>query len=180
MEFRTEGAPAPGALVLVHGFLNTWSDELGIEDFGSPKAMEVWLSKANLWQGSHPLSAEDYRRLCEFRGQLRKLLQGQGALEELARSLDHLTFRLGVNEGQLMLHSAMTSAYDLTVGRLMAIIYASQIDGTWARLKCCALPSCGWAYYDSTRSRTKRWCSMKSCGSRHKAREYYRRQRLGT
>jgi predicted RNA-binding Zn ribbon-like protein len=32
-------------------------------------------------------------------------------------------------------------------------------------------------FYDATKNRTRRWCSMDGCGSRAKAAAYYRRRR---
>jgi predicted RNA-binding Zn ribbon-like protein len=45
------------------------------------------------------------------------------------------------------------------------------------RVKAC--PSCGWFFRDETKSGTRRWCSMATCGSIAKARRYYWRTRLG-
>jgi predicted RNA-binding Zn ribbon-like protein len=38
------------------------------------------------------------------------------------------------------------------------------------RVKSCpAIEGCGWLFVDSTRNGTRRWCSMRYCGSRAKA-----------
>ena len=50
-------------------------------------------------------------------------------------------------------------------------------DGSWSRLKVCPGDDCGWAFYDESRNRAGRWCSMSVCGGREKARAHYRRQR---
>lgn len=42
------------------------------------------------------------------------------------------------------------------------------------RLKHC--PSCDWLFEDHTRNGGRRWCDMADCGSRAKARAYYRRR----
>lgn len=43
-----------------------------------------------------------------------------------------------------------------------------------ARLRMCESPDgCGWLFYDETRNGTRRWCSMKDCGNRAKARRHY-------
>jgi predicted RNA-binding Zn ribbon-like protein len=42
------------------------------------------------------------------------------------------------------------------------------------RLKHC--PSCDWLFEDHTRNGARRWCDMADCGSRAKARAYYRRR----
>jgi predicted RNA-binding Zn ribbon-like protein len=44
------------------------------------------------------------------------------------------------------------------------------------RLRVCANPECGWLFLDQSRKRNRRWCSMRECGSRAKARAYYRRR----
>lgn len=46
-------------------------------------------------------------------------------------------------------------------------------DGDHSRLGYCS--ACNWLFYDTTRNRSRRWCDMADCGSRDKARSYYRR-----
>jgi len=45
------------------------------------------------------------------------------------------------------------------------------------RVKRCASEECGWLFLDLSRNRSRRWCSMESCGNRMKARRHYRRTR---
>jgi predicted RNA-binding Zn ribbon-like protein len=40
------------------------------------------------------------------------------------------------------------------------------------RVRLCADESCGWLFLDTTRSHTRRWCDMKSCGNRSKVRRF--------
>ena len=40
----------------------------------------------------------------------------------------------------------------------------------------CDGTECVLVFYDTTRNRSRRWCSMEGCGSRAKAGAYYRRQ----
>jgi predicted RNA-binding Zn ribbon-like protein len=37
---------------------------------------------------------------------------------------------------------------------------------------------CGWLFYDTSRNRSRRWCSMESCGNRAKVQRYYEKQRM--
>jgi predicted RNA-binding Zn ribbon-like protein len=46
-----------------------------------------------------------------------------------------------------------------------------------ARVHRCASEDCGWLFLDGSRSGTRRWCSMDTCGARAKVRAYDRRQR---
>src|SRR5208282_4499589 len=52
-------------------------------------------------------------------------------------------------------------------------------EGTSARLRVCSNPSCGLLFYDNSRTRRRRWCSMSLCGNRHKVAAFSRRQSTG-
>lgn len=41
----------------------------------------------------------------------------------------------------------------------------------------CAAPDCRWLFLDTTRNRSRRWCDMKECGNRAKARRHHQRKR---
>lgn len=45
------------------------------------------------------------------------------------------------------------------------------------RVRHCAGADCDWLFMDMSRNRTRRWCDMKGCGNRAKARRYYERHR---
>ncbi|WP_148076665.1 CGNR zinc finger domain-containing protein [Cellulomonas sp. PhB150] len=64
-----------------------------------------------------------------------------------------------------------------TVAGLVAEVFEAQRDGMWQRLKACANPDCQWVYYDASRNRSGRWCSMGECGDVMKARAYRERGR---
>jgi predicted RNA-binding Zn ribbon-like protein len=49
-------------------------------------------------------------------------------------------------------------------------------DGPNASLRSCANPECGLLFCDLSRTRKRRWCSMATCGNRHKVAEFARRQ----
>lgn len=44
------------------------------------------------------------------------------------------------------------------------------------RVKRCASEKCAWLFMDHSRSRNRRWCEMRTCGSQHKAKAYYHRK----
>ncbi len=44
-------------------------------------------------------------------------------------------------------------------------------------IRLCQGPDCGWLFLDESRNRSRRWCSMRSCGNRAKARRHYRRSK---
>jgi predicted RNA-binding Zn ribbon-like protein len=48
-------------------------------------------------------------------------------------------------------------------------------EGASARLRVCSNPDCGLFFYDTSRTRRRRWCSMSRCGNRHKVAAFSRR-----
>lgn len=55
------------------------------------------------------------------------------------------------------------------VDAAMALLTAESAD----RVKSC--PACGWFFVDATKNRSRRWCSMSTCGAIAKSRRYYQR-----
>jgi predicted RNA-binding Zn ribbon-like protein len=51
--------------------------------------------------------------------------------------------------------------------------------GERSLVRRCENPECVLVFYDTTKNKTRRWCSMDGCGSRAKAMAYYRRKRGG-
>ena len=45
------------------------------------------------------------------------------------------------------------------------------------RVRRCAADDCDWLFLDTSRNRSRRWCDMKDCGNRSKARRFYERKR---
>lgn len=48
------------------------------------------------------------------------------------------------------------------------------------RVRECAGHPCGWLFIDTSRNRSRRWCSMEICGNRAKARRHYQRARASS
>ena len=49
------------------------------------------------------------------------------------------------------------------------------VEGEEAPIRRCANPSCRLFFYDDSRTQRRRWCSMATCGNRHKAASFLRR-----
>jgi predicted RNA-binding Zn ribbon-like protein len=45
------------------------------------------------------------------------------------------------------------------------------------RVKECATDNCNWLFLDASKNRSRRWCEMKECGNRAKARRHYAKKR---
>jgi predicted RNA-binding Zn ribbon-like protein len=173
--------PAPGDLALVQSFINTHYDLVhvhGAELLATPTALGAWLLARDLIDGRATIRNADLERALAVREALRGLAQGErralgrindaarGAVAGVAFSRSGPRFIVPVDAG-----------LDGALGRLLAIVAAAMIDGSWARLKICPGDDCGWAFYDHSRNQTGRWCSMSVCGGRAKARTHYRRRR---
>jgi predicted RNA-binding Zn ribbon-like protein len=57
--------------------------------------------------------------------------------------------------------------------RIVEAAVALLVSDAMPRVKSC--PACGWLFLDSSKNRSRRWCSMDTCGAVAKARRYYRR-----
>ncbi|RFU40277.1 zf-CGNR multi-domain protein [Actinomadura logoneensis] len=60
---------------------------------------------------------------------------------------------------------------------IAAAVMESVADGTWGRLKVCQESTCRWAFLDTSKNRSRAWCSMRVCGNRTKTRAYRARLR---
>jgi predicted RNA-binding Zn ribbon-like protein len=57
--------------------------------------------------------------------------------------------------------------------RIVEAAVALLVSDAMLRVKSC--PTCGWLFLDVSKNRSRRWCSMDTCGAVAKARRYYRR-----
>ena len=48
------------------------------------------------------------------------------------------------------------------------------------RVRVCGSDTCFWLFLDRSKNGTRRWCDMKVCGNREKARRHYRREKKKT
>lgn len=73
-------------------------------------------------------------------------------------------------EGGLRIgHRHVGDPVDDALARLVEPIVRAIAAGRPERLHRCANDSCGWVFYDDSRSGRRRWCDMSSCGNRAKA-----------
>jgi predicted RNA-binding Zn ribbon-like protein len=175
-------AVAPGQLGLVQAFLNTYDLESGRDELDSPARMLAWLADRRLVSPGTEYEDADRRRLIEVRRAIHDLVASSGGeglerravttLNEAARRV-RLGVRLHPEEGYRLVAEGVGA--DRPIGELLMSITASMAAKTWPRLKVCANESCQRAFYDASRNRSARWCSMAVCGNRIKGRNYRRR-----
>lgn len=62
-------------------------------------------------------------------------------------------------------------------GAAVGALLLHGLTSSGQRLRTCASATCRWVFYDGSRSRTRTWCDMSTCGARSKMRQYRDRLR---
>lgn len=144
------------------------------------------------------LSSSEGRRLARLRGgaELPRLRGLRGSLERIFRALveaesppasdlDQLAAmgievaratRWRATPGAILRREIAFESGGPAVLRLRIADAAAELLGSeqLERLKACG--GCGWFFLDRSKNRSRRWCSMDTCGASAKAKTYYRRR----
>jgi predicted RNA-binding Zn ribbon-like protein len=177
--------PAPGSLALVQAFLNTHYDltaERGGEVLVHSDALVTWLATHGLIVRHARLRPGDLERALAVREGLRALAFANNGESVDAAAVERLQLasagaftEIHLEPGGPVFHAGAAATVDAALGVLLATTARAMLEGSWTRLKACPGRECGWAFYDHSKNQSARWCSMKVCGDREKARTYYRR-----
>jgi predicted RNA-binding Zn ribbon-like protein len=92
----------------------------------------------------------------------------------LARALPHR--RLVEEDGGMAFGWDEAAELDAVLWRVADAAAALLTSGDASRVRVCGMHAddeCSWLFLDRTKGRTRRWCSMKDCGNRAKARRHY-------
>lgn len=177
-------APAPEPVRLVQAFLNTVDLEDGAETFVDAAALGAWLAAHDLLRAGARVAPTDLRRALDLREALRELAAAHNGLDaDVAAAsavVDAAAARarlVPVLRGDATELVPSAPGVDGALGVLVARVHGAIADGNWPRLKACERGHCRWAFYDHSRNRAGRWCSMAVCGSREKSARAYRRGR---
>ncbi len=177
--------PAPGGLELVRGFLSLHDHAPGNPDSlpPSPESLRWWL-------GSHGLIPEGGSvREADLRWALRVMAalvskvrenmgepRDAGAIAVLNRAAEETGLRLCFGcPDDAPIHVDATGVRG-AIGKLLGTAFLAERDGRWERFRICNDPSCSSVFYDRSKNRTGKWCSMASCGNRAKVRAFRERQ----
>jgi predicted RNA-binding Zn ribbon-like protein len=170
---------APEPLRCVQLFVNTVDFEHEREWLPTPGALAEWFERNGFELGA-PVTDADLRRAIELREALRSLLRannGRAVAEGTVATVNHAAHAAGLaaaldGGGNVVLEQS-AGGVDGALGRIVAIAFASLLDGNWSRLKACR--NCGWIFHDYSRNRSASWCSMAICGNRVKTKAYRNR-----
>jgi predicted RNA-binding Zn ribbon-like protein len=65
---------------------------------------------------------------------------------------------------------------DLAVWILSAAASELMLSKSMEHVRACGAPTCRWLFLDTSKNHTRRWCNMKICGNRMKARRFQARR----
>jgi len=172
--------PAPGDLNLVRAFISLHDHLVDRSTSAAPstESIEAWLRAHDLVHGAAPRAELTWA--AEVLEDLRALAIGD-ATPEIRDRLNAgarrggVTICFGCTDDQPV-HASAPGVRG-AVGRLLGIAFLSELDGTWGRLRPCANPDCRSVFWDGSKNRSGRWCSMDSCGNQAKVRAYRERER---
>ena len=167
--------------------LVSWGQQVGVLDAAQARRL---LAEAERDPGA---AARAYREAIAFREALFRAFRAvaEGA-PPAAEDLDHLSrvlSRARARERLVCRGETCALAWpddDASLDRVLWPVARSAVEVLTSeeasRVRLCeatATDGCGWLFLDETRNRSRRWCSMKDCGNRAKARRHYRRRRAG-
>jgi len=176
---NSRSSAAPDQLGLVQSFLNTEHLETGRDNLADLPSTDAWLAEQRLVSPGTKFDDADRRHLVEIRRALHALVEANGGtgvqlravttLNEAARRV-RLGVRLHPDDGYRLMAEGV--GIDRPIGELLIAVTGAMAAGSWTRLKLCANDGCQEAFYDISKNRSGRWCSMAKCGNRAKGRAY--------
>ena len=179
----TDHRPAVQRIV---DFVNTRDVDAGVEHLPDAPRLQEWLTAQGLTGPAAigSLDDGDVQRAHEVREALRAILlahhgDGDGDVRAANEVLGSVALHIGFRDDGTVALEAAGGGIDAALGHLLAVIPAAAADGTWERAKICPSDTCQWAFYDHSRNRSRRWCSMEVCGNREKSKAFRARHSPG-
>ncbi|MBG0815876.1 CGNR zinc finger domain-containing protein [Planomonospora sp. ID82291] len=178
----------PESAVLVCEFVNSYDVESDTDALSSPAALVAWLARRGLAGTGDPAGDEELAAAVDLRETLRAALRANHApgpdrtperVSPLPRPFDRLPVAVVLTPGGPVLEPTGTGVL-AGLARIAAAMVEVRVEGLWPRLKVCTESTCQWAFVDSSKNRSRSWCSMKVCGNRTKTRAYRARRQSGT
>lgn len=174
----------PEPVLLIRDFVNSYEPQVDDESLATPAVLRDWFASRGLLRTRTRLGPADLAAATTVREGLRSILLGHGghAVDEAAITagnaiLAELPVRVEVGADGYRLLPAGDGAFDPALVALLEAIRRAKETGTWTRLKVCDRTTCRWAYYDTSRNQSRRWCSMAGCGNHIKMKRAYAARR---
>ncbi|MFJ4839848.1 CGNR zinc finger domain-containing protein [Streptomyces sp. NPDC088746] len=172
--------------VLAMSFTGTLSERRGdaVERIPTPQRLIDWLAVSGLDVDSCTTAQLEHAR--ELRESIHAAATAAAVQDALPVSAVHVINDCSAQgraaailtpegERRWRLSSAARVEDALSVIAADAIsVIAGERDG---QLALCASPTCQAAFFDTSRSRTRKWCDMNTCGNRQKKARFHANQR---
>ncbi|MEE1943022.1 CGNR zinc finger domain-containing protein [Streptomyces sp. TRM 70361] len=180
----------PAAARLVEAFANTVDVELDTDTLSTPVGLHDWLLEHGLLDRPHRVGSDDHSRCLRLRDGIREelganvgempdravLAGADAALRELPLLAQVRAPGATGRAEEALVPDPRLSPVSQALARLAAAWAQLTVTGEAARLKRCAEHNCAWVFWDVSKNRSRRWCSMRVCGNRAKARRRTARQ----
>jgi predicted RNA-binding Zn ribbon-like protein len=168
-----------GSLIHRYEDLKTWLLEAGAADASYLNRMEA--SRGREERASIVLQALELR--ATLRSMVEQITAGQVVSSRIFAALNGwLAQRKGYKSLSRTADGyALTTHYEEGAGGYLASIAESAADllahADLRLVRKCENPRCILYFYDTSKNRARRWCSMDLCGNRRKVAAHYRRSR---
>ena len=180
---RSTEIALPDELALPLAFVNTLDVEEASDGFGNPEALRSWLVRRGLVAADASVSRRELALAIELRDALRRTFLAHSGrplpteeLDAANRVFARLPLDVQIDATGAPRVSPRGDGVAAALGGIVCDMNLARTNGTWDRLKLCPAEDCLWAFFDSSKNRSRRWCSMNVCGNRTKTREYRRRR----
>lgn len=165
---------APGPLARVEEFCNSARFLHGRDAWADLPSAREWLAAHAGPAAAEEVDDHGLAGLVRLREAIRDHLDGSTAAQVHDTLNAHAESSLRPPrwspDGTVRIPPAGGSALGEFVGGLLATLATEELAGRRDRLKVCASPDCRWVFYDRSPGNQGVWCSMRTCGARHKMR----------
>jgi predicted RNA-binding Zn ribbon-like protein len=158
--------------------LATWARRTGILSTGQARRLAVRSPARadSLMKRAIRLRESIYRIFAAVSSRRRPPARDLALLNQAVR---HASARLELapGQGRLMWRWMDPAALDYVLRPIARSAAELLTSPDVSRVRVCAGAGCGWLFLDRSRNHTRRWCDMRDCGNREKARRHYQRVR---
>jgi predicted RNA-binding Zn ribbon-like protein len=168
---------------LVQDFVNSRDLRPAVESFETPRQLAGWLAERGLLSPAARVTRGDVVETRHVREALRDVLASKNGVDvDLAAAtaeIDAAARRAGLElrfDPTCPRVEPTVGGVRGAIGRILVEVYDEMVEGAWERLKACRADDCRWAFVDTSKNKSRAWCSMESCGNRAKVHAYRQRQ----
>ena len=167
---------------LVQDFVNSRELRPSVEELGTPKELSAWLESHGLLEPGARVTNSDLAEAARVREALRDVLAAKVGLEvdvdAATAEIDAAARRAGLElrfDPTCPRVEPTVGGVRGAIGRILVEVHDEMVDGVWERMKVCKADDCRWAFLDTSKNKSRAWCSMESCGNRAKVHAYRQR-----